>query len=928
MVLADRILRGRDSEIAVLDDLLRAARAGRSGVLVFRGDAGIGKTALLEYAAGEAEDFLVLRARGVQPESHFPFAGLQELFGSVVGLLDTLPERQRTVLAGALALGPPVRGDRLATCAATLSLLAAVAEDGPVLAVIDDAHWLDSASAEALAFTARRLHSEGVVVLMAMRAAEPSAFDPTGLPMVDVVGLAENYAREVLVDLVGGGAAPAVVRAVAATADGNPLALRELARMLSAAQLSGREPLGEPLLVSRDLERAFARRLEPLSEDTRVALLIAAAGAQDEPRTVIEAVWARGVSFTAFEEAEHAGLITITDGLVRFYHPLLRSVIYQAAPGDQRRAAHTALAAALEGSAADRRAWHLAAASLGPDEHVAAALDEAAGRAAARGGLSTAAHAYARAAGLSASTDARCQRLLAAGNLAFTSGRPEWAATLAEEGLPLAEAAGLRADFEHLAATAERARGSASRARTLLSAAATRVAGEDPARAVTMFLDAAVTDGLRGDLRAAAASARRATEMVGGCSPALQSYVDLVNAMVAGLSGTATEAEYESAGTRAAGFSTSELPAPAAGAVEMILATGRSLFEPVEGGKAVGVDALITAARQRGALSELPYLLGMAAGIDRREGAWTRAWARATEAAELAGDTGQWIFRGWALMHMARIEAARGIEPDCREHSTAALALAQQYDLGLLEIHLCSVAGLLELSLGNIPQAVAQLERCARLAAEAHLGYPPTVPYQPDLVEALWACGRDQDARAAASMLDEHAHRSQSPWALATSRRCHGLLAAEDDLEVEFQAALALHDRVPSAFERARTELCYGERLRRGRQRADSRQHLESALAVFEQYGAKPWAERARRELHATGAAARPRRDPAAIDRLTAQELRVALMIADGATIRQAAAELVLSPKTIEAHLGRVYRKLGVHNRAQLVTTLSSRTIA
>ena len=499
MVLADWALRGRDTETALLGGLLRAAGGGRSGALVLRGEPGIGKTALLEFAIGAAEHCRVLRARGLEPESQIAFAGLQELFGPVVARLDGLPDRQRAMLAGALALGPPVRGDPLAVGAATLSLLAAAAEDRPVLAVIDDAHWLDLPSAEALAFAARRLQSEGIVVLFAMRVAEPSAFDPTGLAVLEVMGLAENSAREVLADRVGTEDAAAVVRTVVGVAGGNPLALAELAGMLSAAELSGREPLAEPLLVGSGLERAFARRLAPLSDETRAALLIAAASAQDESGTITRALRTRGLSPAAFEPAERAGLITIADGVVRFYHSLLRSVIYQGASGDQRRAAHAALAVASE-ETVDRCAWHLAAACVGPDEHVAAALDEAAGRALARGGLSTAAHTYARAAGLSANTEAGCRRLLAAANLAFASGRPEWAAALADTGLPLAAVASTRADFEHLAAAAERNLGSMSRARSMLWDGANRIAGEDPARAVAMLLDATLTDFMGGDL--------------------------------------------------------------------------------------------------------------------------------------------------------------------------------------------------------------------------------------------------------------------------------------------------------------------------------------------------------------------------------------------------------------------------------------------
>jgi DNA-binding CsgD family transcriptional regulator len=890
--------------------------------LVLRGEAGIGKTALLEFAAELADGFRVLRARGVESESEMAFSGLQELFGPVIELCERLPDRQRAVLEGALAVGPPVAGDPLAVRAATLSMLAAAAENQPLLVVVDDAHWLDRPSAEALAFATRRLQSEGAVVVLALREAEPSALDPTGLRVLQVRGLRGDAARVVLTDEVGSAIAATVLTRLVEVADGNPLALRELPAILSADQLAGSEPLPEPLPVGHGVERAFARRLHPLSPATREALLIVAAGGEDGPAAVAAALRAQGLPMSAFGPAEQGDLVAIDGGVVRFRHPLLRSVAYHAASGEQRRQAHAALATASD-ETADRRAWHLAAAAAEPDERVAVALEDAATRAAARGGLSTGAHTFARAADLSPETGPRSRRLLAAATLALTSGRPEWAAGLAEEGLPLAQAATMRADFEHLAAAAERARGSASRARTLLWEAAARVAGEDPVRAVAMLLDATLTDCFAGDLRVAATSAGRARELASSCSPALQAFADVTTAMVAGFSGTLTAGEYEITRARAASFSPRELPDPAAMAVQMVLFNVLADYEPATGGKADGFDAPIAAARERGALSQLPFLLGMGANVDLREGSWTRAWARASEAAELAGDTSQWQFRAWALVNMARIEAAQGLEADCREHFAEALRLAQNTDAGALEVHISQVAGLLELSLGNIQDALAQLERCSRQAADYGLGHPPTVPYEPDLVEALRAAGRDQDARAASELLDERAQRSQSPWGLATVRRCHGLLAGEHEFEQHFQSALELHDRVPSAFERARTELCYGERLRRARRRTDARQRLTSAVTVFEQFGAEPWADRARRELQATGVTARPRHDPAAADRLTAQELRVALMIADGATTREAAAQLFLSPKTIEAHLARSYRKLGVRNRAQLVTTLN-----
>jgi hypothetical protein len=488
--------------------MLVAAREGRSGVLVLRGHPGIGKTALLERAVREAEGFRLLQARGVEPESEIAFAGLQELFAPVADRLDTLPDRQRAVLARALALGPPVPGDPQAVRAATLSMLAATAEDSPMLVLIDDAHWVDPPSAEALTFAARRLDSEGVVALFAIREAEPSAFEPDGLPVLQVRGLADQAAWDLIADHAGPELSPAVYEQLIAIAGGNPLALLELPETLTAGQRDGSEPLIEPLPVGADLERGFVRRLGPLPPDSREALLIAAAAGQDDPGTLAAALRTRGLDESAFDHAEQAGLATIADGSLRFRHPLLRSVVYQAASGDQRRSAHAALAAAADDTA-DRRAWHLAAAAAGPDERVAIALEDAGGRAAARGGLTTAARTLERAAQLSPDAKARCPRLLAAANLAYASGRPDWAAALIDEGVPLAETATMTGDFKHLAGAVERLRGSMLASRAVLWEAAERVAGEDPARATLMLIDAFLADHLRADLRCATQLPRR-----------------------------------------------------------------------------------------------------------------------------------------------------------------------------------------------------------------------------------------------------------------------------------------------------------------------------------------------------------------------------------------------------------------------------------
>jgi len=898
---------------------LADGRQGRSGVLVLRGEPGIGKTALLELAVESAAGFRVLRARGVESESEIAFAGLQELFGPVIDRLRRLPERQRAVLAGALALGPPVLGDPLAVRVAALSMLAAAAEDGPLLAVIDDAHWLDPPSAEALAFGLRRLHSEGVVVLVAMREAEPSAFDPTGLRVLEVRGLAEEPARALVADRAGNEISTAVADRLVEVAEGNPLALRELPGTLTAAQLVGREPLQEPLAVGGALESAFARRLRLLPTTTREALLVVAASGQDQP--VAAALRARGLGEAAFAPAEQAGVVTIADGSVRFRHPLMRSVVYKTASAERRRMAHTALAGAAD-ETADGRAWHLAAAAAGPDERVAAALDDAAARASARGGLSTAARTFERAARLSAATDARCRRLLAAADHAYASGQPDWASSLVTDGLPLAATAPIRADYRYLAAAVEPMRGSSLRARELLWRGAEDVASDDPARAAMMFYDAVVTDMMRGDLRAAAASADRGRRLAATCSASVQLMAELVGAMPAIDRGEVCADEVDMLETASA----PDLPPTAAITMELTRAAWcAQRRERGDAARENELDRAIAAARDRGAIGPLPYLLGFGAWLDYREGRWTRAAARASEASELASDTGQGNARAWALVNLAQIEAGQGREGDCREHAAQARELAEALDMGSLKIFLPALLGLLELGLGNVWSAVERLEQCARNAATAGLAHPYVVPYEPDLVEALSAASRVPEARAAAGVLEQRAQRMRSPWGLATAARCRGLLATEDEFGREFQAALTLHERVPSAFERARTELCYGERLHRARQRSEARERLSSALATFEQLESGPWAERARRELQATGITARPRRDPTAVDRLTSREVRVALIIAEGASVREAAAQLFLSPKTIEAHLGRAYRKLGVHNRAQLATTFARR---
>ena len=917
---------GRESEAEVLSGLLlAAAREGRSGVLVLHGEPGIGKSALLDLAVELAAGFRVLRARGVEAESEIAFAGLQELLWPVIELLPGLPERQRTVLEGALGVGPVVTGDPLAVRAATLSVLVAAVQDAPLLVVVDDADWLDRPSAEAVAFAARRLDSKGVVVLVAMREEEPSAFDSAGLRKLRIGGLREQPARRLLSEHAAGEIAPAVVEQLMSVAAGNPLALLEIpGAALPAGQLEGRELLDEPLPVGSGIKQAFARRLEQLPPDTRDTLLVTAASEQDEGAVLAAALQMRGLSETALAPAEHAGLITITDGRIRFKHLLVRSVVYHGASREQRRAAHAALAAACD-KTADRRAWHLAAAAVGPDEKIAAALEDAAARAAARGGLATAARTYERAARLTPDSDARGGRLLAAATLAHATGRLAWTSDLVLAGLPLATTATVRADFQHLAAMVERESGSVQRARTMLRDGAAAIADQDPTRATLMLIDTTPVDMMSGDLAAAAESAQQALAQASFCSSAIQQIADVVANMIASLRGLLPADQVHIDALRRTLASLPELPATLAVTTEMSWATWYA-HQHLESRNARDneLDRAITAARARSALGILPALLSFGAILDIREDRWTRAIALASEAIELADAAGQPSYRAWGLLGLAMVEALQGRQENCRAHASEALKLGQASDNAAVALYVRSTLGLLELGVGNIPGAVEQLEQCAQRAKATGFLHPDIARYEANLVEALHAAGDHTQACAAADLLAQHAEQVRSPWGLATAARCRGLLAnKEEESEKQFLAALALHEHFPSPFECARTQLCYGEKLHRTRRSDVARKQLRQALHTFEHLAADPWAERARRELRGTGIKTRRLRHHPAIDTLTPQELRVALIIAGGATIQEAATQLFLSPKTIEAHLGRAYRKLGIRNRAQLATTMA-----
>ncbi len=937
------MLVGRKSERARIDRLLAGAREGESGVLVLTGEPGIGKSALCGYACAEAGGMRVLRSRSVESEAELAFAALGDLFRPVLDLFDALPPPQKAALDGALAVGPPARGDRLATCAATLSLLAAAAEDaGALLAVVDDAQWLDAPSAEALLFAARRLESEGVALLFACRGGSAAAFDPGGsLPKISLSGLDYEAGGELIEQQVEERPPPAILSRLHDVTAGNPLGLIETVALLSADQLAGAEPLPESLPGGVRLENMLLRSVEELPSNVQQILLIAAASDSGDIATILRASKTFD-GIDAIEAAERAGVVETEDGHLEFRHPLLRSAIYQRAAPAARQAAQRTLAESTtdETDAADRRAWHLAAATDGVDVEAARLLDRAGANARDRGGHASAASAFARAASLSKEDGERLRRLVEAGTEARYAGRAEEALARFDEALPLSSNPLERARIQQARGSLEAWRGYPMAAHVLLTEEAARVEALDPRRAAIMLAEAAwpcfmageIATGLETAERALALAeptdeperalatvilaeasvlhgqARAGAELLEQCRPALDKGLELLG----------TE---QSVGSTPSGRGD---PGPDRyrDVIRTILMAAQVLTWLEEYGRARKLlTHVIEKSRAHSLLGTLPFALAALSELDFRTGNWVGAYAGASEGLRLADETKQASGLSLSLVSLARVEAARGLEADCREHTARAFELAG-FGVPLSVVYAASCRALLELGLGRAEHAIGHLEQIARSAPRYGLDDPSVVQWAPDLIEAYVRSGRNDDAEIALGIFAEQARSSERTWALGAAARCRGLLANDDEFEGAFDEALDWNTRTDTPFERARTELCYGERLRRARRRVDSRERIRSALETFQRLGATPWVARCRGELGASVETSR-RRDEPASNRLTPQELQVALIVAEGRTNREAGAALFLSPKTIETHLSRIYRKLNIRSRTELARLLA-----
>jgi DNA-binding CsgD family transcriptional regulator len=905
---------GRERERARIDRLLSDARAGRSGALLLHGEAGIGKTALMRWAIGQATGMRVLRARGIETESDIPFAGLAELVNPLLERLDDIPDVQARALRGALALGPATPHDRFTVPAGLLSLLAVAAEEQPVLVSIDDAQWLDEPSLEAFLFAGRRLEAEGVAMIGSLRDGTAVArMDVPWLERLTVPPLDTEHARELLVQER---LAPSVADRLLDTAAGNPLALLEIPRLLSDGQRAGREPLEEPLRPGTGVERAFRRALDALDDAARQALLVAATAHTGRLEVIEAALRESGLRVEHLGAAESARLITVDEGEVDFRHPLLRSTAYHAASAAERRAAHAALAAAApEGS--PERAWHLAAGAVAPDEEIAAALEAAALDARGRGAHATAARDFGRAAQLTPEDEPRARRLLEAATDATRSGEADRAFALLGDAARLAADPLLAADIQRMTGHVEMRRGSPLVANELLVAEAERVRSRDPRRAAGMFLEASVSHMITGDMHALVATAERARALATAADPAVELLATTVIAEAYLALG-----DTEQGDALMTACEPYLLEGDPLAIVEVVAMAGHSSLWIEKFDRAQRIfDRLVDAAREASAVSALIYPLAARSHLDFRLGRWAAARAGAAESVELAQDTGQLPLLAHSLCALAHVEAAGGQEDDCRRHVSEGLALVARFQGDATGAYLTAAVGLLELGLGRVQEAIAVLEETQRTADR--LGMQPSlVMSTPDLVEAYARAGRRHEAQALIEVFDARSRKAGGLWPQAATSRMRGLLASDAEMRAHFDAALAVHDKLPMPFERARTLLCFGERLRRARQRAEAREPLKEALETFERLGARGWAERTRTELRATGEQ-QARRTETAAEQLTPHELQIAVLVAQGMTNREAASALFLSPKTIEYHLGQIYRKLDVRGRAQLARLMA-----
>ncbi|MDX6647095.1 MAG: hypothetical protein QOK40_2822 [Miltoncostaeaceae bacterium] len=898
-------LTGRRSECGALDRLTDAVRAGESRALVVRGEPGVGKTALLEYTVEQASGCHVARAAGVQSEMELPFAGLHQLLAPTLDRLERLPVPQRDALRTAFGVSAGPAPDRFFIGLAVLSLLSDLAEDQPLICLVDDEQWLDRASAQVLAFAARRLEAESVGLVFAARA--PSD-ELAGLPELMVEGLRESDAHELLDSVLTAPLDARVRDQIVSETRGNPLALLELARGLTPAELAGGFALPSAVPLSRSIEESFRRRLDALPSDTRRLLQLAAADPVGDPLLVWRAAERLGMGPQAATPAAEAGLLEI-GARVRFRHPLVRSAAYLSASLRERQDLHRALAEVTDPQTdPDRRAWHRAHAAAGPDEQVAEELERSAGRAQARGGLAAAAAFLERAAMLTPEPARRAQRGLAAARAKRDAGALDAALGLlvAVEAGPLDD---LRtAEVEHLRgqiALEQRRGGDAGR---LLVSAARRLEPLNPELARETHLEALgaamVNDlDIPGGVLEAAESARAAPP---GPDPPR-----VVDVMLDAFATRLTEgyAAAAPALTRALRLLLALRPTGDDVGCWLWLAGGRaSAIVALELWDAESWHALaarqVRFARDTGALVHLQFALNFLARSHLLAGELTMAALMIEEDRLIAEVTRKPALRNTEMT----LAAWRG-----REAQASELIMATSQDATARGWAVNSYAS--SVLYNGLGWHEAARDAAWRAFERDPVGYGPFLV--PELAEAASRTGDEALVRASLEWLSERTRVTPSDWSLGIEARVRALLSEGDAAERLYRESIERLGRTRVRVELARGHLLYGEWLRRERRRVDAREHLRTAHDMLATMGVEAFAERARRELLATGETAR-RRAAETRDELTAQEAQIARLARDGLSNPEIGTRLFISPRTVKYHLHKVFAKLGISSRTEL----------
>ncbi|MDV3130091.1 LuxR family transcriptional regulator [Mycobacterium sp. 21AC1] len=912
-------LRGRSRECAALEQLVTDVRSGMSRTLVLRGEAGVGKTALLDNLLEHTVRFRALRVGGVESDMELAYAGLQQLCAPLADYLDELPTPQRDALEVAFGRGSGPAPDRFLVGLAVLSLISAAAEDQPVVCVVDDAQWVDHVSMQTLTFVGRRLMAEPVALLFAVRDGVHHAL--SGLPELPVNGLPDSDAREFLDSIIPGRLDGRVRDRIVAESRGNPLALQELPGSHTTAELAGGFPNPRSRPLTSRIELSFVRRVEALPAATQRLVLAAAAEPIGDPALLLRVADLLGIPADALAPAEAAGLLEM-GSRVRFCHPLLRSAVYRTADLGERRAVHRALARATPSELdPDRQAWHAANAATGPDDAVATALEASAGRAQRRGGMVAAAAFLERATALTSDAAQRGARALAAAQAKWDAAEPIAAYDLlaAAELGPLtrsqsARVARLRAqmDFVRSRCGDEWAPPLTEAAAELISVAhQLEVIEDESAReSYLQALAATMYAGRLGDPHLLPAAAKSARAAVRASTP--NSTTDLL------LDGIATRITDGPGGGRTLIYSALE---DLAQHHHSSTSTGRDIWLafPVlletaayecwdDGMWHQLTTRAVHLARESGALAVLPQALVCRAGAHVQAGEFTAAAALIEEADSITASTGYASVK----YHSLTLAAWRGVATEATELIDAATVDGTARQEGRVLGLTGYAAAVLYNGLGRYDEAFAAAGRACDYEDLGLYGWSLL-----ELIEAASRCEEHDAAKQGLRQLEERTFPSGTDWALGALAGAGALLADDQAAESLYLEAIERFGRTRIVVHLARARLRYGEWLRRVNRRVDARVQLSAAHDMFTRMGAQAFAERARRELLATGEKAR-KRPLRSGDDLTAQEAQIARLAAEGLTNQEIGAQLFISTHTVEWHLRKVFVKLGITSRRQL----------